>query len=1059
MGGRGTAVEELARALRTLYDQADRPLFDKLIREGKEQGLPVTLSRSSLSDWLHGKSVPSSAKAFSFLVTFLEAEAVRRDPGHLRAKGFEWERLRAAASAERHANRGGRPRRGPASAFEVSPAAAPAAAGRPLAEFSDPFALEVHPAIDADPEAETGGLSALPVYVERDHDVVLRQAVERAAGGHSGIRVLVGGSSTGKTRACWESIHARERTATPVPLLDGWRLWHPIDPGRPEAALAELPRIGPRTVVWLNEAQHYLLTPSSDLGERVAAGLRELMRDPQRGPVLVLGTIWPEYWAALTSAPGPNSSDPHQQARALLAGTEVPVPEAFTGATLASVWSAAAADPRLAQAYRRAEGGRIAQYLAGVPALMQRYRTAPSAAKALIDTAIDARRLGHGLAVPHTLLEAAAHGYLSDQQWDGLSGDWFRQALDYCAAPCRGVPGPLTRIRPRPGQPDTGQPHYRLADYLEQSGRATRAALPVPRTLWDALTTHAARQDLDKLAQSATRRGLYRHAFLMCVAAGKVGGGAALMAGAELLEQARGTQEAVTWLRTRVGGGDPHAMQPLVVYLAKAGHTEEAIALSLGAARGGDTRALKSAARLIGDAKQAEDALALLLGAAERGDGDALSSAATLLRDLGRIEEALSLYRRAAEADDASALRHVVDLLVDAGRAHEAVTWLQARAENGSSMMAMLATKHLARMVYTTEAINWFQARAEAGDRQAQRLIAPLLEDTGHTERAITWYRARARSGDTEALAAVARLLDESDRSEEAFALCASAADAGDPSAVWWAGELLAHLAGTDQAISWLEASADDGNTEALKTAAWLFGEEGRIDEAAGWLQARAEGGGTEALAVAGQLLEEEGRVQEAIAFYERAADAGDTSALRPLACLLRDSGRTDEAIACFGLASEAGDMLAVRPTADLLVEAGRAAEAVSWLQAYADHSVEILQRAVDLLVEVKGIVETISWLQARAEDGDVHALREAGRALARAGHFDEAITHYQRAAERGAPLAQEQAVRLLEETGRNDEATRLRRFGFEPGGRIAAPWGIQEAQRPTASTAVGRAF
>jgi hypothetical protein len=29
-------------------------------------------------------------------------------------------------------------------------------------------------------------------------------------------------------------------------LLAGWRLWHPINPGRPEAALVKLPRIGPR---------------------------------------------------------------------------------------------------------------------------------------------------------------------------------------------------------------------------------------------------------------------------------------------------------------------------------------------------------------------------------------------------------------------------------------------------------------------------------------------------------------------------------------------------------------------------------------------------------------------------------------------------------------------------------------------------------------------------------------------------------------------------------------------------------------------------------------------
>ena len=107
----------------------------------------------------------------------------------------------------------------------------------------------------------------------------------------------------------------------------GWRLWHPIDPSRPEAALRKLPTIGPRTVVWLNEAQFYLDVADGGLGERVAAGLRELLRDPARAPVLVLATLWPQYWDTLTA--GDNR---HAHARELLAGHDIPVPAAFTPA-------------------------------------------------------------------------------------------------------------------------------------------------------------------------------------------------------------------------------------------------------------------------------------------------------------------------------------------------------------------------------------------------------------------------------------------------------------------------------------------------------------------------------------------------------------------------------------------------------------------------------------------------------------------------------------------------------------------------------------------------------
>ena len=148
-------------------------------------------------------------------------------------------------------------------------------AGRPLDEVTDPFALEVHRPVQ--PEDPQPGLPALPAYVPREHDTALGRVVRAAAEGSSGIAVLVGGSSTGKTRACWEALQLlRNRPGQ-------WRLWHPIDPSRPDAALRELPGIGPRTVVWLNEAQFYLDVADGALGEQVAAGLRELLRGHTAG--------------------------------------------------------------------------------------------------------------------------------------------------------------------------------------------------------------------------------------------------------------------------------------------------------------------------------------------------------------------------------------------------------------------------------------------------------------------------------------------------------------------------------------------------------------------------------------------------------------------------------------------------------------------------------------------------------------------------------------------------------------------------------------------------------
>ena len=271
--------------------------------------------------------------------------------------------------------------------------------------------------------------------------------------GGAGRRVV-----DGKTRACWEALHAAATAENPgEKLLTGWRLWHPYDPTRPDAALDALERVGPRTVVWLNETQLYLLTEGSDRGERVAAQLRTLLADPDRAPVLVLGTMWPEYWDTLTaSATGPRAGprDPHAQARELLAGTHIRGGGIVRTGRRRQAENLERRSPAR-EAARRAEDGELTQYLAGAPALLQRYETAPLGAKALLTAAMELRRLGHGLALPLDLLQAAVPAYLTNREWNTVRRheDWFGSALAYAEQPCHGAHQPLTRIWSHPGQP------------------------------------------------------------------------------------------------------------------------------------------------------------------------------------------------------------------------------------------------------------------------------------------------------------------------------------------------------------------------------------------------------------------------------------------------------------------------------------------------------------------------------------------------------------------------------------------------------------------------------
>lgn len=385
-------------------------------------------------------------------------------------------------------------------------------AGRPIDELeADPrllldAGLGVHPAVDVDGAQERFGL--LPAYVRRRHDEDLQAVVEAAIGEEprGGVAVLVGRSSTGKTRALWEAV--RELPA-------GWRLWHPLTA---QNLLDGLDDVAPRTVLWLNEAQNYL--DAEPVGEQSAARLRELLNDPLRGPVLILGTLWPDHWNDLTTNPRK-----HANACALLSGHEIDVPDTFTPQELTSLEQAEAeadapADPRLAAAAERAQGGQVTQFLAGAPWLMTRYRAARGATRALIHAAMDARRMGAGPHLPLNWLEEAALGYLDDTEYRTRGRDWLAKALAYATEPYNDVPGILTEVSTEAPRNQRGRRrdhtpagvHYLLADYLDQHARLERADIIPPIDFWTAAAQHAHPTDWHRLGQEARNRQLYRDA-------------------------------------------------------------------------------------------------------------------------------------------------------------------------------------------------------------------------------------------------------------------------------------------------------------------------------------------------------------------------------------------------------------------------------------------------------------------------------------------------------------------------------------------------------------------
>ena len=768
-------------------------------------------------------------------------------------------------------------------------------AGKPIAEWTDPFDLEVHRAIEATPTPDGTPAPLLPPYISREHDARLSESVQAAVDARSTIAMLVGGSSTGKTRACWEAVRTLPR---------GWRLWHPIAPNGPQSLLEGIARVGARTVIWLNEAQNYLLTPGSDLGEHAAAALRELLRDDARRPVLVLGTLWSRYWHALAD-PHDGHVDAHVAARTLLTGSQILVPDSFDAASLTLLRTAANDDRRLAHAAAHAEDGMITQYLAGGPALIERYRTALPADRAVIEAAMDARRLGAGPDLPIGLLEAAAPAYMTAVAWDLLEENWLEQSLTYATSPLRGARGPLTPVRPRPGTAAPPTTSYRLADYLEQHGRAQRKAAPVPAAFWEAALAHADAAGLRAIGTAARDRGFSRMACRLFLAAAKAGDDNALALIGDVLRVADRVDEALEWYRL--------------------------------ASEHGATAALRSAAMMLNDAGRADEALIWYERCAEAGDVHAPALAAAILGGMGRIDEALDWYRRGAERDE-SIFYLAADMLMEGGRTDDALVWLQEHARAGQPRAIELAAVLMAGATDAEAAIEWLRELADSGTAHVARSLADMLDRTERTDEAVRWYVRAADEGDTFASKDAGDVLHRARRTEEALGHYQRAAKEGVYDAWRAAAQAMRDAGQSARAERWLRDQAEAGEFGAMRTAALMMQESGQVEEALAWLAARSEAGDAGALTISAEVLRRAGRIDEALAQYERSlARGGGAYLYGTVAGMLRAAGRVDDALTWYERAIEAGDLVYVQIAVTALKDAGLPARAVEWLRGQAE--------------------------------------------------------------------------------------------------------------------------
>ncbi|RZU72838.1 tetratricopeptide repeat protein [Micromonospora kangleipakensis] len=861
----------------------------------------------------------------------------------------------------------------------------------PLLSEMDPLEMRVHLAIalPADPattsDAVTGLDSRLPSWVERDIAEEVRSWLGRATA-EGGFLVVVGDSSTGKTRLLYELLAEQ---------LGDWAVLAP-DLGAGAGlvntladATVKLPRTG--LVVWLDELQRFLPGPYLSAGAAglSAATVRKLLDAPT--PVVLVGALWPEHVRELRAEdidPATGRRGPRYPGAAdVLAGNrhhEVNV-HSFNQDERRRAARLAGSDPRLADAVAEQWFG-VTEVLAGAPEVIRRYQQATADQRAVVHAAADALRLGVLPPLSEDLLRAAARTYLDHIEPDDR---WYPPARDALAGRSRGGLAPLLPVPDPARRRNLG---WTLADYLLQHLTRHRAAVVPPAATWQALTQHASSPaDLNRLGTSAHNRGLGSVAEPLYRAAATAGDPDASHGLFNLLWEQGREADREQVLRDRIAAGDPGARDTLAHFLlGRQGREAEAEQVLRDAIAAGDPETSARvwlARRLETEPGRQAEAEQLWRDAVAAGDPDARDRLASLLREQDREEEAEQALREGIAAGDSTVRRGLASLL-----------WKQGRRADAEQVWrdALAASNHygyweLARLLWEqgreADAEQVWRDAVTAGDRHGYWELARLLREQGRLAEVEQVLRDAIAAGDPFAREMLATALRQQGREAEVEQVLRDGIAVGDP---FVRGPLVRLLGqqGREAEVEqvWRDVIAAGGRGAYVYVQlARLLGQQGREAEAEQVLREGIAAGDPDAgdsVVVAGDpdardwlasLLREQGREAEAEQVWRDAVTAGDHDAHVQLARLLREQGREAEAEQALREGIAAGAPDARDWLASLLREQGREAEVEQvWRDAVAAGDPDTRDRLASLLREQDREEEATRVEQCKLEPEDL---------------------------------------------------------------------------------------
>ena len=580
--------------------------------------------------------------------------------------------------------------------------------------------LGVHAAINT---PDTDG--ELPSYVSRDFDDKLRRAIAARAG-EGAFVVLVGGSSTGKTRSLYEAVHET--------IPDYWL----IQPPETRAIVDLLDAPPDKTVLWLDELDRFLGTNPPLT--------KECVRALVRAGTVVVGTLWPDQFTSRRAPRQVGRADPHADDRKLLEfATVISVAPALTPDERQRAAVVAEDDSRIRIALDTKDAG-LTQVLAAGPDLVHWWEQAPDPyARAVITTAADARRLGVHTPLNLAVLTEAMFDYLPPPQRVTSPSSWLETAIPYATTPLHGA---VAALSPVDGGVAGTLAGYVVADYLAQHVRRTRRTECPPHSAWQALIAHIDDpEDLRRLSASAMNRFRYQYAEQILHRLAKLGDGGAAIELAHLLVRQDRLDEAIAVLRRRLTihpidtaaavqlarthdllvraaelrSNDPVARQRLAELLADRG---EADGLRT-RADSGDHVAADHLAELLAD----RGCLGELRERADGGHRFAADLLADLLAALGQVD---ALGERAAAGDEAASLRLAKLPAADRGEragdsVHTQMAELRQAADSGNEQ----AASQLTALLFELGNEVGLRQEVDAGTHQAVDRLLALMTAAG----------------------------------------------------------------------------------------------------------------------------------------------------------------------------------------------------------------------------------------------------------------------------------------------------------------------------------------